>query len=117
MAKNRGGEGGKSSLLYKLPKYMKTGFTPHGVSFEEFEAASQGEQSPQFISKGTIAFMFESSRMFTLTNYAMTSPNKHEHEPKMWDPLRAQFADNLEEVNEALRADGQTPIQLEEVQS
>ncbi|UZJ55719.1 hypothetical protein CBS101457_005039 [Exobasidium rhododendri] len=91
------------------------GFTPHGVSFEEFEAATKEEQHPQFVSKGSIAFMFESSRMFTLTNYAMTSPNKHEHEPEMWDPLQALFANHLEEVNDALKAVGQKPIQSDEI--
>jgi homogentisate 1,2-dioxygenase len=48
--------------------------------------------------------MFESSRPFTLTEYAWTRCGvKHEHEPKMWDPLRAEFMDRLDVVNADLK--------------
>jgi homogentisate 1,2-dioxygenase len=36
------------------------------------------------ISKGAVAFMMESSRMFTITDWAFKSKKKHEHDPKMW---------------------------------
>jgi homogentisate 1,2-dioxygenase len=36
------------------------------------------------ISKGAVAFMMESSRMFTITDWAWNSKKKHEHDPKMW---------------------------------
>jgi homogentisate 1,2-dioxygenase len=36
------------------------------------------------ISKGAVAFMAESSRMFTITDWAWNSKKKHEHDPKMW---------------------------------
>jgi hypothetical protein len=36
------------------------------------------------ISKGAVAFMMESSRMFTIADWAWNSEKKHEHDPKMW---------------------------------
>lgn len=67
--------------------------------------------------------MFESSAIFTLTDYAMKSPKRHgafcnsafcsalkpvslEHEPKMWDNLKGQFMNHLDEVNAELRKAG-----------
>lgn len=48
--------------------------------------------------------MFESSMMFTLTDYAMKRTGKlHEHNPKMWDDLKAEFVSNLDQVNADLR--------------
>lgn len=94
--------------------------------------------TPQRISEGTIAFMFESSRAFTLTDYAMNrSGNKHEHErecltvvttgpwltliycslAKMWEPLRAQFIERLDDVNRDLRAAGLPEIKAKNVSS
>lgn len=58
------------------------------------------------------AFMFESSRPFTLTDYAFNrSGVKHEHEPKMWDPLVARFIERLDEVNADLKKAGLPPIE------
>lgn len=68
--------------------------------------------------------MFESSMMFTITDYAMKRSGKlHgratwlvlssfanfrdlEHEPKMWDNLKGQFVNHLEEINAELKAAG-----------
>jgi len=55
------------------------------------------------ISKGAVAFMFESSRPFTITEWAWTSDQKHEHETKMWDNLVDNFSTHKEEVEEILR--------------
>jgi homogentisate 1,2-dioxygenase len=46
------------------------GFVPHGVAYEEWKAATEMELKPERISEGTIAFMFESSRPFTITDFA-----------------------------------------------
>lgn len=46
--------------------------------------------------------MFESSRPFTITDYAWNSSKKHEHEPKMWDNLVDNFSSHLKEVDEIL---------------
>ena len=46
--------------------------------------------------------MFESSRPFTITDYAWNSNKKHEHEPKMWDNLVDNFSKHAQEVEEIL---------------
>jgi homogentisate 1,2-dioxygenase len=80
---------------------FECGFVPHGVAYEEvclvlshipssmaneaqFKAASAAPPPEMQISKGAIAFMMESSRMFTITDWAWNSNKKHEHDPKMW---------------------------------
>lgn len=55
------------------------------------------------ISEGAIAFMFESSRAFTITDYAWNSTKKHEHDPKMWDNLVDNFSKHTEEVEKILK--------------
>lgn len=51
--------------------------------------------------------MFETSLMLTLTDYAMKRTGKlHEHDPKMWDNLQAEFVSNLDKVNTDLRTMG-----------
>jgi homogentisate 1,2-dioxygenase len=85
----------------------ETGFCPHGVSYDEWKKASEADLQPMRISEGTIAFMFESSMMFTMTDFAMKRSGKlHEHEPKMWDDLKAHFISHLDEVNADLKAAG-----------
>lgn len=65
---------------------------PHGVAYEEFKKASDQVPPETRISEGSIAFMFESSRPFTITDFAWNSERKHEHEPMMWDDLVDHFA-------------------------
>lgn len=73
---------------------------PHGVAYEEFKAASDQVPPETRISESSIAFMFESSRPFTITDYAFNSPKLHEHEPKMWDNLVDNFAQYEKETEE-----------------
>lgn len=75
---------------------------PHGVAYEEFKAASENPPPVMQISEASIAFMFESSRPFTITDYAWNSDKKHEHEPKMWDNLVDHFSTHAKEVEEIL---------------
>lgn len=75
---------------------------PHGVAYEEFKAASENPPPVMQISEASIAFMFESSRPFTITDYAWNSDKKHEHEPKMWDSLVDNFSKHAKEVQEIL---------------
>jgi homogentisate 1,2-dioxygenase len=75
---------------------------PHGVAYEEFKAASDNTPPVMQISEASIAFMFESSRPFTITDYAWNSDKKHEHEPKMWDSLVDNFSKHAKEVEEIL---------------
>jgi homogentisate 1,2-dioxygenase len=82
------------------------------VSYEEFKQASEAELKPMRVHDGTIAFMFESSLMLPLTDYAIKrSGVLHEHDPQMWDGLGAQFMDHLGEVNAELRKAGRQEIQ------
>lgn len=127
-----GNYGGRSDELQPGGASYEAGHTPHGVAYEEFTAATEEELVPQRISEGTVAFMFESSRTLTLTDWVMNrSGNKHEHErasfpprdgavkaltcwrltAKMWDPLRAQFIDRLDEVNRDRRQAGLPEIE------
>ncbi|KAJ7082869.1 homogentisate 1,2-dioxygenase [Mycena belliarum] len=100
--------GGELQLFaHEVGASYETGFCPHGVSYDEFKKASEAELKPMRVHEGTIAFMFESSMMFTITDYAMKRSGKlHEHEPKMWDNLKGQFINHLDEVNADLKAAG-----------
>ncbi|KAJ4353189.1 uncharacterized protein N0V89_004915 [Didymosphaeria variabile] len=84
---------------------FECGFVPHGVAYEEFKAATAAPPPEMRISEGAVAFMMESSRPFTITEWAMTSGKKHEHEVKMWDNLVDNFSTHKEEV-ERLLAEG-----------
>jgi homogentisate 1,2-dioxygenase len=75
---------------------------PHGVAYEQFKAATESFPPEMRISEASIAFMFESSRPFTITDYAWNSDKKHEHEPKMWDNLVDNFSGYAKEVEEIL---------------
>ncbi|KAJ6483829.1 homogentisate 1,2-dioxygenase [Mycena vitilis] len=102
-----GNYGGRSYGFQPGGASYETGFCPHGVSYDEFKKASEADLKPMRIHEGTIAFMFESSMMFTMTDFAMKGSGKlHEHEPKMWDNLKGQFINHLDEVNADLRAAG-----------
>jgi homogentisate 1,2-dioxygenase len=52
------------------------------------------------ISEGAVAFMMESSRMFTITDWAWNSDKKHEHNPNV-----DNFSKHKDEV-EKLLAEG-----------
>jgi homogentisate 1,2-dioxygenase len=99
--------GGRSDGFEPGGASYETGFCPHGVSYDVFKMASEAELGPMRVHEDTIAFMFESSMMFTLTDYAMKRSGKlHEHEPKMWDDLKGQFMNHLDQVNADLKAAG-----------
>lgn len=75
---------------------------PHGVAYKEFKAASESAPALMKISEAAIVFMFESSRPFTLTEWAWTSDKKHEHDPKMWNHLVDRLSTHAKEVEEIL---------------
>lgn len=64
---------------------------PHGIAYEQFKEASENPPPVMQISTGAIAIMFESSRPFTITDYAWNSSKLHEHDPTMWDDLVGTF--------------------------
>ncbi|CDO74970.1 hypothetical protein BN946_scf184945.g42 [Trametes cinnabarina] len=81
------------------------------VSYEEFKKATEAELGPMRVHEGTLAFMFETSMQVTITDYAMKRSGKlHEHEPKMWDDLKGQFVNHIEQVNADLEAAGLPPL-------
>ncbi|KAI0630720.1 homogentisate 1,2-dioxygenase [Trametes polyzona] len=103
--------GGRSDQFVPGAFSYENGFCPHGVSYEEFKKATEAELVPKKIHVGTLAFMFESSMQVVLTDYAMNRSGKlHEHEPKMWDDLKGQFINHLDEVNADLKAAGLPPL-------
>ena len=57
------------------------------------------------ISEGAVALMFESSRPFTISEYAWTSDKLHEHDPKMWDDLVDNFSKHAKEVDALLKGE------------
>jgi homogentisate 1,2-dioxygenase len=98
-----GSYGGRSDEFQPGSVSFECGMVPHGVAYEEFKAASAEAPPVMQISKGAIAFMFESSRPFTITDFAWRSEKKHEHKPEMWDSLVDNFSTHGEEVEEILR--------------
>ncbi|KAH0585517.1 hypothetical protein H2248_008753 [Termitomyces sp. 'cryptogamus'] len=98
--------GGRSSSIQPGYASYKTGFCPHGVPYDEFKKATESDLAPMKVNEGSIGFMFETSMMLTITDYAMHRSGKllHEHEPKMWDDFKAQFMDHLDEVKAELEA-------------
>jgi homogentisate 1,2-dioxygenase len=93
-----GDYGGRSDAFRPGSISFECGMVPHGVAYEEFKAASQEPPPVIQISQQSIAFMFESSRPFTITDYAWNSEKKHEHEPKMWDNLVDNFSSHKQEI-------------------
>ncbi|KAG6849286.1 hypothetical protein H0H93_009767 [Arthromyces matolae] len=74
--------GGRSDSFQPGGASYETGFCPHGVAYDEFKAASEAELKPTRVHEGTIAFMFETSMMLTITDYAMCRSGKlHESGP------------------------------------
>lgn len=94
-----GDYGGRSEEFQPGSVSFECGMVPHGVAYEEFKAASAAAPPEIQISKASIAFMFESSRPFTITDWAWNSNKKHEHEPKMWDNLADNFSTHQKEID------------------
>ncbi|KAK9464608.1 homogentisate 1,2-dioxygenase-like protein [Lipomyces arxii] len=93
-----GDYGGRSDAFQPGGVSFETGMTPHGVAYEEFKAASDAPPPEMQISKGAIAFMFESCRAFTVAEYGWTSDKLHFHDHTMWDDLVNNFTSHLDEV-------------------
>jgi homogentisate 1,2-dioxygenase len=102
-----GDYGGRSEEFQPGSVSFECGMVPHGVAYEEFKAASAAPAPEIQISKASIAFMFESSRPFTITDWAWNSNKKHEHEPKMWDNLVDNFSTHQKEIDEILEREAE----------
>jgi len=98
-----GGYGGRSDSFQPGGASYETGCTPHGVAYPEFKEASTMDMKNMIISEGAIAVMFESSRPFTISEYAWTNKGLHEHSAEMWNDLVDQFSTTFaNDVKEAL---------------
>ncbi|KIV84436.1 homogentisate 1,2-dioxygenase [Exophiala sideris] len=96
--------GGRSDEFQPGGVSYECGMVPHGVAYEvRIKAASETEVPQMQISKGAVAFIFESSRPFTIADWAWNSTKKHEHEPKMWDNLADNFSTHKDEVDAILK--------------
>lgn len=89
---------GRSEAFKPGSASYECGMVPHGVDYEEFKDATEQEQPVRKISEGSIAIMFESSRPFTITEYAWTTEKRHEHNPDMWENLVDNFSRHQDEV-------------------
>lgn len=96
--------GGRSDEFQPGSISYECGFVPHGVAYEQYMAATQSEPPVAQISGGSVAFMFESGRPFTITDYAWKSDKKHEHDSDMWSNLKDRFSEHIEEVEKLLQA-------------
>ncbi|KAL7279127.1 hypothetical protein ACG7TL_006967 [Trametes sanguinea] len=106
-----GDYGGRSDEFAPGGFSFENGFCPHGVSYEEFKKATEAELGPMRVHEGTLAFMFETCMQVTITDYAMKRSGKlHEHEPKMWDDLKGQFVNHIDQINADLKAAGLPPL-------
>jgi len=94
--------GGRSDEFQPGSISYESGMVPHGVAYEQFKAASENSPPEMRISKGSIAFMAESSRPFTITDWAWSSDKKHEHEITMWANLVNNFSTHQDEIEEIL---------------
>jgi homogentisate 1,2-dioxygenase len=102
-----GDYGGRSDEFMPGSISFECGMVPHGVAYDEFKAATESAPPVMQISPASIAIMFESSRPFTITDYAWNSNKKHEHEPKMWDNLVDNFSAHQKEIDEILAKQGE----------
>jgi len=98
--------GGRSDEFQPGGASYECGMVPHGVAYEEFKAASAQDVPQMQISKGAVAVMFESSRPFTISEYAWKSEKLHEHDPKMWDDLVDNFSNHPEIVGMMGKGEG-----------
>ncbi|KAG5651332.1 hypothetical protein H0H81_009040 [Sphagnurus paluster] len=93
-------------LVYGGYKARKDRFQP--VSWEEFKAATEAELKPGRILEGTLVFMFETSMMLSITDYAIN--RSREHRPEIWEGLKGHFLDHLDEINKDLELAGRPAL-------
>jgi homogentisate 1,2-dioxygenase len=67
--------------------------TPHGPDTPTFEKASQATLQPTKIPDNTLAFMFESSFIFHITDFAQNHYLDKDYY-KCWEGLKSQFDNN-----------------------
>ena len=70
--------------------------TPHGPDARTFEQASIDELKPERVADGTQAFMFETSLMLTVTQWALVDSHKvqPDYNETSWMPIKKHFDKN-----------------------
>jgi homogentisate 1,2-dioxygenase len=82
--------------------FQPTGFLPGGASLHScmashgpdattFNAASKGDLKPQRLPDDSLSFMFESTYMFKLTDWALKIASPDADYWKCWEPIKGQF--------------------------
>jgi homogentisate 1,2-dioxygenase len=66
----------------------------HGPDSSTHEKASNAELKPVKVGEGSMAFMFESSLMVGVTDWALEKCKKvqHDYNAESWEPLKSHFA-------------------------
>jgi homogentisate 1,2-dioxygenase len=75
--------GGRSDEFKPGGASFETGMTPHGVAYLEFKAAPENIPPVMQTSEGALAFVFESSCAFTISDFAWNSEKLHSHDPNV----------------------------------
>jgi len=66
-------------------------YTPHGPDAATFESASTMDLKPARVAEGTMAFMFESSLMLKVSEWAMKTVELQKDYWKAWSELKPKF--------------------------
>ncbi|KAM9320415.1 homogentisate 1,2-dioxygenase [Gastrophryne carolinensis] len=67
--------------------------TPHGPDVACFEKCSTVKLVPERVADGTMAFMFESSLMLSVTRWSLeTCQRLHKEYYRCWEPLKSHFS-------------------------
>ncbi|EUC47438.1 hypothetical protein COCMIDRAFT_34972 [Bipolaris oryzae ATCC 44560] len=99
-----GGYDGRSDAFNPGGISLDSGFVPHGISQEEYVGAVEHEAPVHQISKGAMAFMVESARQLTITDWAWNHENKHLHNSAMFEALEDNFSKHKDEIDQILQA-------------
>lgn len=90
----------------------ETGFCPHGVPAPVYNLGTEKELKPEIISDGTLAVLFESGMMMTVTDYAMNTELRQDHNPELWLSLDSKALKHIDEMQVDLKAAGLPALQL-----
>ncbi|KAI0787799.1 homogentisate 1,2-dioxygenase [Fomes fomentarius] len=101
-----GDYGGRSDEFAPGGFSFENGFCPHGVSYDEFKKATEAELGPMRVHEGTLGLCCDLSSIL----FSTLTGKLHEHEPKMWDNLKGQFVNHLDQINADLKAAGLPPL-------
>mmetsp|Transcript_1852 Transcript_1852/g.6940 ORF Transcript_1852/g.6940 Transcript_1852/m.6940 type:complete len:83 (-) Transcript_1852:1402-1650(-) len=65
--------------------------SPHGPDVESFEKATSADLKPAKLSSGDVAFMFETSKMLNLTQWALECPERDREYVACWRGFENHF--------------------------